>query len=357
MKSQSDCFEKGDVPFFRLPAEWEPHPATWLAWPHRRQTWIGPFEPIPLVYAQLARLIAAHEPVRIIGSEALLAEPRERLAGVGNVEFVTIPTNDSWVRDTGPVFLLRRDDARGDSPPRVAVAWDWNAWGGKYPPWGDDARVSRSIAAHLGVETLTPGIVLEGGAIETDGAGTILANERCVVDERRNPGLDRDAMAAALRRWLCVEEVLWVGGDLAGDDTDGHIDQLARFVAPGRVLAARQPDAGDPNHAALHANLQRLAAHHDAAGRRLEVIPVDIPARFAFEGTQLPASHLNFYVANGLVAVPVFGGPTDAPALRLLEDCFPGRRVEPVDCQELVRGRGALHCITRDEPAGPGFSA
>jgi agmatine deiminase len=343
-------FKKGDVPFFRLPAEWEPHAATWLAWPHRRRTWLGPFEPIPLVYERLARLIAAHEPVRIIGSESLLAEPRERLAGVANVEFVTIPTNDSWVRDTGPVFLLRRDAAAGNLPPRAAVAWDWNAWGGKYPPWDDDGRVSRAIAAQLGLEPFTPGIVLEGGAIETDGAGTILANEKCVVDERRNPGLDRDAMAAALRRWLGVEQVLWVGGDLAGDDTDGHIDQLARFVAPGRVLAARQPDKGDPNHAGLAANLEQLATLRDAAGRRLEVVPVDIPARFAFEGTQLPASHLNFYVATGLVAVPVFGSPTDEPALRLLEQCFPGRRVEPVDCRELVRGRGAVHCITRDEP-------
>jgi agmatine deiminase len=174
------------------------------------------------------------------------------------------------------------------------------------------------------------------------------------VDDRRNAGLDRERMAAALRRWLCVEAVLWVGGDLAGDDTDGHIDQLARFVAPGRVLAARQPDRGDPNHAALAANLERLATLRDAAGRRLEVIPIDIPARFAFEGTQLPASHLNFYVANGLVAVPVFGSPTDEPALRCLEQCFPDRRVEPVDCRALVRGRGALHCITRDEPGFPG---
>jgi len=339
---------------YRLPAEWEPHAATWLAWPHRRRTWLGPFEPIPLVYEQLARVIAAHEPVRIIGSESLLNEPRERLAGVANVEFVPIPTNDSWVRDTGPVFLLRRGDASADAPPRAAVAWDWNAWGGKYPPWDDDGRVSRSIATHLGLEPFVPGVVLEGGAIETDGAGTILANEKCVVDDRRNAGLDRERMAAALRRWLCVEAVLWVGGDLAGDDTDGHIDQLARFVAPGRVLAARQPDRGDPNHAALAANLERLATLRDAAGRRLEVIPIDIPARFAFEGTQLPASHLNFYVANGLVAVPVFGSPTDEPALRCLEQCFPDRLVEPVDCRALVRGRGALHCITRDEPGFPG---
>ena len=339
---------------YRLPAEWEPHAATWLAWPHRRRTWLGPFAPIPGVYERLARLIAGCEPVRIIGSESLLAEPRERLAGVANIAFVPIPTNDSWVRDTGPVFLVRRPDAPVDVPPRAAVAWGWNAWGGKYPPWDDDARVSRGIARRVGLEPRTSPIVLEGGGIETDGEGTVLANERCLVDERRNPGLDRDQLAAAIRDQLGVDAVLWVGGELAGDDTDGHIDQLARFVAAGRVLAARQPDTGDPNHASLAANLERLATLRDAAGRRLEVIPVDIPARFAFEGTQLPASHLNFYVANGLVVVPVFGGPTDEPALRQLEACFPGRRIEPFDCRELIRGRGAVHCITRDEPEGPG---
>ena len=337
---------------YRLPAEWEPHAATWLAWPHRRQTWLGPFADVPLVYEQLARLIAAHEPVRIIAADDVLAEPRAALAGVANVEFVTIPTNDSWVRDTGPVFLLRRSSAEADLPPRAAVAWSWNAWGGKYPPWDADAGVARRIAAHIGLSVVEPGIVLEGGAIETDGEGTILANERCVVDERRNPGLGREAMAAAICEWLAVERVLWVGGDLAGDDTDGHIDQLARFVAPGHLLAARQPDTGDPNHAALEANLVRLKSLRDAAGRRLEVIPVEIPARFTFQGTQLPASHLNFYVANGLVAVPVFGTATDEPALRRLEASFPGRRIEPIDCRALIRGRGALHCITRDEPRG-----
>lgn len=346
-----------DAVTYRLPAEWEPHAATWIAWPHRRQTFLGPFAPIPRVYQQLAELIARHEPVRIIGGTDVLAEPRERLASVTNIEFVTIRTNDSWVRDTGPVLLLRRDAANSDESPRAAVAWGWNAWGGKYPPWDDDARVASSIAAQLGLDVFEPGIVLEGGAIETDGAGTILANERCVVDVRRNAGLDRDAIEAAIRGWLCVEKVLWVGGDLAGDDTDGHIDQLARFVAPGRVLAARQPDRSDPNHAALAANLERLATFRDAAGHRLEVIPVDIPSRFAFEGTQLPASHLNFYVANGVVAVPVFEAATDEPALRVLEQCFPDRRIEPIDCRELVRGRGALHCITRDEAADPTLAA
>jgi agmatine deiminase len=329
---------------YRLPAEWEPHAATWLAWPHRRATWLGDFAEIPRVFAAVARLVSRHEPVRIVAAGEPLAEARRHLEGTPNVAFEEMPTNDSWLRDTGPVFVIRRDD-------RAAVCWNWNAWGGKYPPWDADARVARTIAERLGLPVFSPGIVLEGGAVETDGAGTLLVNERCVVDDRRNPGLDRGAIEQVLRDFLGVEAVLWVGGELAGDDTDGHIDQLARFVAPGRVVAARQPDPLDPNHGSLEANLERLRSLRDAAGRRLEVIPIDIPARFAFEGTQLPASHMNYLVANGVVAVPVFGGPTDEPALRRLEGLFPGRRIAPIDCRELVRGRGALHCITRDEPA------
>ena len=348
---------------YRLPAEWEPHAATWLAWPHRRATWLGDFAAIPAAYARVAIQIAAHEPVRIAGSGAALAEAKKFLGQVANVTFVDIPTNDSWIRDTGPVFLLPRDRDAGRAPKgaepgaessaaggMAAVAWEWNAWGGKYPPWDDDARVGRAIAARLGLPVFAPGIVLEGGAIETDGDGTLLANERCVVDPRRNPGLDRAGTERILCDFLAGERVLWVGGDLAGDDTDGHIDQLARFVAPGRVVAARQPDSLDPNHAALEANLDLLRGHVDARGRRLEVIPIDIPPRYAFGGTQLPASHLNFYVGNGFVGVPVFGARTDDAALATLAACFPGRRIEPVDCTAIVRGRGGLHCITRDEP-------
>jgi agmatine deiminase len=333
---------------YRLPAEWEVHAATWLAWPHRRATWLGDFAVIPRVYARIARLIAAYEPVRIVAAGAVLADARLHLDTAANVEFVEIATNDSWIRDTGPVFLV---PAAGRSLPPAAVAWGWNAWGGKYPPWDADAGVARGIAARLGLRTFAPGLVLEGGAIESDGAGTLLANERCVVDPRRNPGVDRDAIERMLGEQLGVSRVLWVGGELAGDDTDGHIDQLARFVAPGRVVAARQSDPLDLNHAALESNLRLLQSLRDAADRPLEVIPIDIPARFSFERTQLPASHLNFYVANGMVGVPVFGGPTDEPALRTLAACFPDREIVPVPCDELVRGRGGLHCITRDQPA------
>ena len=341
-----------DAPFsHRLPAEWEPHAATWMAWPHRRATWLGDFAPVRACFAQFIRLVAEWEPVRVIATGEPLVEAREYVGTVANVELCDIPTNDSWLRDTGPVFLVPRTRGEGADEP-VAVCWEWNAWGGKYPPWDRDAQVSRAIAARLGLRTVAPGVVLEGGAIETDGEGTLLVNHRCVVDPKRNPGLSRAELEEVLCARLACERVLWFGGELAGDDTDGHIDQILRFVAPGCVVAARQPDRLDPNHASLAENMALLEAAVDARGRRLEVIPIDIPSRFAFEGTQLPASFLNFYVTNGAVMVPVFGTPADEPACRTLADCFPGRRLVPVDCQTLVRGRGALHCITRDQPAG-----
>ncbi len=334
----------------RLPAEWEPHAATWIAWPHRRATFLGDFAPIPEFFARFIRLVAACEPVKVVASGDALADARDRLGGVDGVELVDIATDDSWLRDTGPVFLVPGERSAG-GPDAVAVCWEWNAWGGKYPPWDRDAGVSRAIAARLGLPIVRPGVVLEGGSLETDGEGTLLVNERCVVDEKRNPGLDREGMEAVLRDRLMIDRVLWIGGELAGDDTDGHVDQLARFVAPGRVVAARQPDRLDPNHASLERNLTILRTAVDARGRRLEVIPIDIPARFSFEGTQLPASHLNYYVANAAVFVPVFDAATDDAAVRTLAECFPGRRIVPVDCRELVRGRGALHCISRDQPA------
>ncbi len=334
---------------YRLPAEWEPHAATWLAWPHRRATWLGDFAVIPGVFTKVARLIARYEPVRIVATGSVLAEARARLDGVMNIEFHDLPTNDSWLRDTGPVFIVPRVPAAGARP--AAVCWGWNAWGGKYPPWDADAALGRAIAERLGLAAIDGGLVLEGGGLETDGEGTLLVNHRCIDDAARNPGVSRTRIEEMLRDRLGIDRVLWVGGELAGDDTDGHIDQLARFVAPGRVVAARQPDTLDPNHAALAMNFERLRGLVDARGRQLDVIPIDIPPRFAFEGTQLPASHLNYYVGNGFVAVPVFGGATDDAALRTLAACFPGRVIEPVVCTELVRGRGALHCITRDEPA------
>ena len=330
---------------YRLPAEWEPHAATWLAWPHRRQTFLGDFADIPPAFVRLVRLLAGYEPVRVIGTGAVLDDAAAQLQGIANVKLIDIPTSDSWLRDTGPVFL--QPPAVG---PPLAVAFDFNAWGGKYPPWDADAAVAGRMATHLGLDVVRPGMVLEGGAIEADGEGTLLVNHRCIEDPRRNPGRGRDELTSVLQQSLGIKQVLWVGGELAGDDTDGHIDQLARFVAPGRVVAARQPDESDPNHAPLEANLKLLETLTDARGRRLEVIPLNLPPRVGFAGVQLPASYLNFYLLNGAVILPTFDHAADAAAVAMLAELFPDRTIEPFSALELIRGRGAVHCVTRDEP-------
>ena len=220
---------------FRFPAEWEPHAATWLAWPHRRATFLGDFEEVQLAFAKLVRLLAYYEPVRVIGSENVLRQASSLLEGVDQVELIEIPTDDSWLRDTGPVFLK----SKGVHAELGIVNFGFNAWGGKYPSWDADAAVAKKIAGHLGLQVVEAEMVLEGGAIETDGEGTLLVNHRCIDDPRRNPGYSREKLTSVLRSSLGIDTVLWVNGDLVGDDTDGHIDQLARFVAPGCVVAAR----------------------------------------------------------------------------------------------------------------------
>lgn len=333
---------------YRLPAEWEPQAAVWMAWPHRWSTWVGDVAPVPAAYARLVRLVARFAPTRVLAGGPVGAVARSHLEHVAGVTLVDLPTDEPWIRDTGPVWLA---PAVGHSPRPAAACWRWNAWGGKYAPWDADARVSRWVAGAAGRRVFAGPLVLEGGAIETDGAGTLLANHRCIDDPRRNPGRARGELAAVLCHFLGARKVVWIGGELAGDDTDGHVDQLARFVAPGRVLAARQTDRLDPNHASLEENLRLLAAAIDAAGTRLEVIPVDIPAGFGHAGTQLPASHLNYLVCNAAVIVPVFGGPTDEPALRTIAAAFPRHRIEPCPADVLVRGRGAVHCLTCNQPA------
>ncbi len=337
---------------YRLAAEWEPQEAVWLSWPHRLATWPEHFEPIPEVFAGVARRIAATgQLVKIVATAEPLLEAKRLLAAVERVGFLDLPTNDSWLRDSGPVFLVPHEG--NEALPPAAIAFGYNAWGGKYPPWDADAALGRRIAESLGMRVFSGRIVLEGGAIDTDGQGTLLVNRVCVVDEHRNPGMSAEQIESVFRDQLAVDRVIWTRGELAGDDTDGHIDQLARFVAPGQVLAARQPDRLDPNHQSLDDNLAILANARDAMGRRLEVTPVDLPARFTRHGVQLPASALNFLVTNTAVLVPVFDDPADEPALRTIEGCFPGRSIEPVGCCDLVWGRGAVHCITRDQPRWP----
>lgn len=332
-----------------MPAEWARHVATWIAWPHNESDWPGKLAPIRWVYGEFVRHLAPHERVRIlVANETVEAEARETLALVGAVEsydLVRVATNRSWTRDTGPLFVQR--DGK-----KLATHWRFNAWA-KYDDWQLDAEVAPAIARAAGVECVRVAAVLEGGAIDVDGEGTLLATEECLLDsvQARNPELSREQMEALLRAQLGAERVVWLGRGIAGDDTHGHIDDLARFVAPGRIVLCDEPDPHDENHRALAENRERLAGARDARGRKLEVVALPMPRPLAFEGRRLPASYANFYIANDVVLVPTFNDPNDRRALGILAELFPSREVIGIHAVDLVWGLGTLHCMTQQEPA------
>jgi agmatine deiminase len=332
---------------YRMPAEWEPHAATWLAWPHKEASWPGKFAPIPRVYAALVRTLAPFEHVNILAGEPDVAQQAKRLVGgVANVTLWNIPTNDAWIRDHGPTFLL----GHADREPAL-IDWGYNAWGGKYPPFDLDDQVPQHIARLLGRRVFEPGIILEGGAIDVNGHGALLTTEQCLLNANRNPQLSRDRVEQYLREYFNVQQVLWLGCGIDGDDTDGHIDELARFVNPTTVVAPLEDDERDCNYRPLRENFDRLKSMRDQDGRLLEVIPLPMPRPMYHEGQRLPASYCNFYIANGVVVAPVFGDPADAPAMDLLRSLFPGREVIELPARDLVWGLGAFHCITQQEPA------
>ncbi len=331
---------------YRWPAEWEPHAATWLAWPHNRETWPGKFEPIPSLWEKLVRTLGEFEPVHICaGGEAVMAEARATLGGIANVTLHDIATNDAWTRDHGPMFLA--------GPPSLEPAlvdWEYNAWGGKYPPFDLDNAVPAQVAELTGRRRFTPGIVMEAGALEGNGEGTILTTESCLLNPNRNPTLSGDQIERYLLDYACAKKILWLTGGLAGDDTDGHIDELARFVGPTTVVAAVESDPREDNYQPLGDNFSRLQTMRDASGRPLEVIPIPMPRPLYYDNHRLPACYLNFYIANRIVIVPQFGDPADCVAMETLARLFPNRQVRGLDAIDLVWGLGAFHCITQQQP-------
>jgi len=329
-----------------MPAEWEPQAATWLSWPHKLASWPGKFAPIPRLYARLVRELAAAQPVHILAGGHPMAQARVMVGRMPNVWLHDIPTDDAWIRDSGPTFLVGPPGA-----PPALVDWGYNAWGGKYPPYENDDAIGRLIARRLGRVCYEPGIILEGGAIDVDGRGTLLTTEQCLLNPNRNPQLSRADVERYLADYLGARKVLWLAGGIVGDDTDGHIDELARFVAPKTVVAAVEEDSRDENFAPLQDNLRRLRAMTDAAGEPLTVIPLPLPRPIWHDGQRLPASYCNFYLANGLAIVPQFGDPADARAVEILGRLLPGRRICPLDARDLAWGLGAFHCITQQQPA------
>ncbi|MFN8641814.1 MAG: agmatine deiminase family protein [Candidatus Binatia bacterium] len=332
-----------------MPAEWEPHAATWLSWPHKEASWPGKLERMPPLWAEMVRHVSRGEAVNIlVNAAAPAAGVRAVLAAAGvsldGVQFHEVPTDDAWMRDHGPTFVTRGEVL-------ALVDWIYNAWGGKYPPWENDDRVPRVLAERLGAPRFEPGLVLEGGSIDVDGAGTLLTTEQCLLNPNRNPGRSRAEIEQALCDYLGATRVLWLGDGILGDDTDGHVDDLTRFVAPATVVTVLEDDPADPNFAPLEDNLRRLQGMRDAADRPLRVVPLPMPTPVEYDGQRLPASYANFYIANAVVLVPVFDCPNDARALATLRALFPQRTVVGITATDLVWGLGAFHCVTQQQPA------
>ncbi|MEX2188708.1 MAG: agmatine deiminase family protein [Pirellulales bacterium] len=332
---------------YYYPAEWTPHVATWISWPHNPATWPDKIEPVPAVFAAFVRAVAAHEPVHILaGRESVMRQARELVGSVPNVTLQDIATNDAWIRDYGPLFLTSRDDR-----PPAMVDFRYNAWGGKYPPFDLDDRATAKINDMLGMKRFEPLIILEGGSIDVNGRGALLTTESCLLNPNRNPHLDRGQVERYLADYLAATHVIWLHGDMAGDDTDGHIDQLARFVDEWTVVAMVEEDRSDENYEPLQENWRRLQLATDQDGRPLTILPLPMPRAKYHDGQRLPASYANFYIANGGVVVPTFDDPADAVAIQTLARCFPTRRIEPINAIDLIWGLGAFHCMTQQQAA------
>ncbi|MBK7949979.1 MAG: agmatine deiminase family protein [Deltaproteobacteria bacterium] len=347
------------TPKRRWPAEWEPHRATWLSWPHNRETWPTHLARVEDAFCEMVRQIAPGEDVEInVGGAALADHVHEKLRGAGIRDFSRIrlhdvATNDAWVRDHGAIFVF--EQAEGGAR-RAALDFLYDAWGGKYPPWNLDERVAEQMARIAGVPRIAFDLVLEAGGIDGDGAGTILTTESCLLNPNRDrPGHDRSrgALERVLGEAFGAEKVLWLGDGIEGDDTDGHVDDLTRFVAEGRVVTIVERNPSDSNYRVLRENRERLEGMLDARGRRLEVIELPTPGVVPGPDGRLPASYANFYFANAAVLVPVFDRDEDREAISILEKAIPDRPIVPIPGQNLVLGLGAVHCLTQQEPSGP----
>lgn len=352
---------------YRMPAEWEEHDGTWLSWPKDPDTFppsvLGAVEK---TFSRVIEALAEGEEVRvIIDDEASEARVKSKLSGIRavrreNVTFLKLKTVDVWVRDYAPIYVRRgpgSEFSRGhaESERRGALAltkWIFNSWGDKYNDLRPDNEAGMRIANSTGLNVFEPEIVLEGGSIDVNGEGTLMTTEQCLLNPNRNPGLDRERLEAILMDNLGATNVLWLGSGIKGDDTDGHVDDIARFVAPSVVAVAGEDNPSDPNHLPLEEDLKRLRMAVDQDGAPFEILTVPMPAPVSIPEGRLPASHLNFYIGNSAVLVPTFDSPTDSRALNALRGYFPHRETVGIDCRALVYGLGTLHCVTQQIPAG-----
>ncbi|HZQ23775.1 MAG TPA: agmatine deiminase family protein [Terriglobales bacterium] len=342
-----------------MPAEWEPHDSTWLAWPHYRNDWPGKFDPIPWVYAEIIRHLARHERVDLIVNNATSEQNARKVleranALHQNLRFHRWPTDRVWTRDSGCTFVHAHNGGR---PRRAAVNWCFNAWA-KYRNWKNDEKIGTLMAQAAAAEEVLATyrnrrVVLEGGSIDVNGSGALLTTEECLLstEQQRNAGMQRQDYEKVFAQYLGIRKVLWLGRGILGDDTHGHVDDLARFVTPNTVVTMVEGNKKDENYKALQENLQRLKSATDQDGNALRIVEIPMPSAVIFEGRRLPASYGNFYIANGLVLVPVFNDPNDRVALNILAELFPAREVVGIYSGDLIWGFGAMHCMTQQQPA------
>ena len=365
---------------YHMPAEWRRHTATWLAWPKDPETWPDRVPRVQEIFLEMMTALAPNEIVNLlVDDEETESSVRQRCTfpGAVNIRFHQIPTVDSWVRDYGPNFIIK--DGASDKLPFLADSrqeplasdndklkfvghslayndWIFNAWGNKYAELKKDDAVPALLEEFLQVPRFSPGIVMEGGSIEVNGAGCLLTTEQCLLNPNRNPQLSKVEIEQYLRSYLGARKVLWLGEGIVGDDTDGHIDDIARFIAPNVIVCAVEEDPNDANYELLQDNLQRLQRMTDADDRPFEIVTLPMPGVVGGTSTdsrnldRLPASYANFYIANGVVLAPLFGHPNDTRALKTLEQLFPDRRVVGINCEPLVWGMGTIHCVTQQQP-------
>jgi agmatine deiminase len=341
---------------YRMPAEWAPHAATWIAWPHNAEDWPGKFQPIPWVYAEIVRQLSRVEDVNILVND-LAAERRAQSllkragANMARLHFHQWPTDRVWLRDSGPIFVKNAENGL------TITNWKFNAWA-KYDNWRRDDQIPQRVAGLYDMPEIKPEInghrlVLEGGSIDTNGAGVLLTTEECLLSEvqQRNPGISREQLESAFQQYLGIDQVVWLHRGCAGDDTHGHVDDITRFVDENVILTAVEKNTADENHLPLAENLDRLRSARNLSGKPFDIRELPMPDPVVFGGQRLPASYANFYIANDLVLVPTFNDCHDRHALNIIADCFPSREVIGIHCVDFIWGLGALHCMTQQEPA------
>ncbi|MFY7651970.1 MAG: agmatine deiminase family protein [Chitinophagaceae bacterium] len=336
---------------FVFPAEWHNHTATWLSWPHKEASWPGKIHTVYAPYCEFVKALTAGERVNInVANDAMkafaISELQKQAVDLSKVSFFMHPTNDAWCRDHGPAFLLNKITNQ-----KAIVDWGYNAWGNKYPPYDLDDVIPTLIGKELNLPVFNPGIVMEGGSVEFNGAGTILTTTACLLNKNRNPHLTKGQIEEYLINYYGVEQILWLGDGIVGDDTDGHIDDITRFVNTDTVLTVVETNKADENYDLLQENLHALKKMRLLNGKQLNIVELPMPAPVIWEDQRLPASYANFYIGNAVVAVPTFRDANDDKALQIIANCFPTKKVVGIDSTDVIWGLGSWHCLSQQEPA------